>query len=418
MEALRNATTKGIEIIKANPSADLSKIDLGIQDIPDLEIAAASKFADERNLVILDYTVHTQSKMTTTAADGTVTNVPMIGNDKYNQLTDPGAKAYFHDNYNDPYMPDGEGIVFTDTALYQRGKDANYRLAIRGLPQQVEFAPLRTLNFAYADLLGSAKDNQGNWHSVFESKLLNDGYSPKFAGYYTNLAKQIMWGNTPENIAGDESLAERFGPTRGQPYMSITIPGVLETMPKAQQDTYVNNLAQATAETNRQMKVQGMTYVAGQTDAIIEQLALGNNQIVPEYDAKGDYTGGLGVMTREAGVAVEGGIRENTARSARGGELPPETPSPVDPQTSYVQLLSSSGWSDAVKQYFIKASVYKDILAKWREEAPNTPFENWMQSFDWANYYNSHMSTGGGTTGRNYTRRSSGPTRRLRSVSY
>jgi len=99
-----------------------------------------------------------------------------------------------------------------------------------------------------------------------------------------------------------------------------------------------------------------------------------------------------------------------------GGKAGGKASTPADNASVYAKLVGTSGWSDAIKQFFITESTYKNVLNQWQQEAPNIPFAMWLQSFDWNNYYNTHHASSSGRSGSSYRRTGTG--RRLRSVSY
>lgn len=416
-ELLQSAMNQYRQAMAADPDAKVGVIP-GMDTIPDTEIMAAARFAKGVSLIVMDKMAESQGRINYISPDGrpyadksgNILHAPIIDNQQFNQLG-PVEKSYFFNKYN-PVNVQLNLPAFRDSALESRGMAATAKLSLIGVPQQVQFASDIPFNFTYADMLSKVKDNNGVEYSGFVTKLLNDGYSLTAARSLENKANQMIWGDTPENISGDSYSNYFIGPTRGQPYFTISLPGVPQTMTFEAYTAYVTNLENAVQNSGAILNIQGSKFESGDAIAMLERMSRGNMQIVPEVNAAGQYTGELDVMTREYGVAPKGG----TVNTAEAGSPPPT--SDASTASLYTQMIGTSGWPDAVKQFFIKSDTYSKIVSMWKAAAPTTPFSVWAQSFDWQKFYTDNASTGSTSSYKSsyYNRPSGG--RRLRSVSY
>lgn len=129
----------------------------------------------------------------------------------------------------------------------------------------------------------------------------------------------------------------------------------------------------------------------------------GTTEIGPVIKADGSFTLGPRIQT-VPGIGPEYSMMYSKSQGNPGEKERPDT---TDPATVYAEMIATSGWSDAIKAFFIKSNIYSKIKGLWQDEAPNTPFNAWLASFDWQTFYN-----------ENYTTSSARRKPRLRSVSY
>lgn len=392
-----------------------------IASMPDAEIKAAARFATGDDLITLDTLAANHAKTPFLKPDGSPVldknnrpvHGPIIDNDTFNKLPSQSReRAYFFNTYN--YLAiNGYGKPFRDLGLEERGRNASYKIESQyGVPQRVVFGGDIPFSFTYGDL----PTPQNRYEtSAFKQRMLNEGYSSAVADAFEKEALNMMYANTPDYVQNDAGFFYRAGATRGVPSFTIALPGVTQTMSYDAYASYVTNLENAAKDSGAELTINGSSYEGGQVVALMADMGKGDIQIVPQV-INGEYTGGLGTMRRQYGMAEESGGGLNAPFRASANDLPSL---PLDNGTAYAKLVGTSSWNNAKKQYFIQSAVYNDILAKWMAESPSTPFSAWVLGFDWDGYYNANKNQGNGTTysypsyGRSRT-----STRRLRSVSY